>query len=135
MTTAEAKPKVAIITSNFWPECTGIGQVTTDFAKYLEGEGIDVAVATAMPYYPEWRIYPDYRGSLAMTEKLGDITIHRAWHRSRPAPGIFNRLTHELSLCSFAVPQIVRALAEPTPPTFFRPIFPSPLRRQSSPGA
>jgi colanic acid biosynthesis glycosyl transferase WcaI len=108
--TKEDRPKVALITSNFWPERTGIGQVTTEFAQYLSGEGIDVTVATALPYYPEWKIYPEYRGMLGMTEKLGDITIHRAWHLIRPAPRLANRLAHELSLCSFAVPQIARAL-------------------------
>ena len=103
-------PVVAIVTSNFWPEQTGIGQVTTDFAQYLSSRGVEVRVATAMPYYPEWRIYPEYRGTPAKTEKLGGITIHRAWHLTGPAPGIVNRLAHELTLCSFAVPQVIRAL-------------------------
>jgi colanic acid biosynthesis glycosyl transferase WcaI len=104
------RPRAALITSNFWPERTGIGQVTTELAQYLSENGIEVRVATAMPYYPEWRIYPEYRGLLGMSEKLGDITVYRAWHHSRPAPGSVGRLAHEASLCSFSIPQIVRAL-------------------------
>jgi colanic acid biosynthesis glycosyl transferase WcaI len=63
-----------------------------------------------MPYYPEWRIYPRYRERIGLTEKLGDILIHRAWHYSRPAPGVFGRLAHEASLCIFSIPQILRAI-------------------------
>jgi hypothetical protein len=43
--------RAAIITSNYWPEKTGIGQVTTEFAEFLAAGGVDVRVATAMPYY------------------------------------------------------------------------------------
>lgn len=122
MTNAFAdKPRVALVTSNFWPERTGVGQVTTDFAQYLAAEGMEVRVATAMPYYPEWRIYPDYRGLLGMTEKLGEITIHRAWHLIRPAPRPMNRLAHELSLCVFATPQIARALRDADAAYIFSP--------------
>lgn len=103
-------PRVAIITSNFWPERTGIGQVTTEFAQFLSGEGIDVRVATAMPYYPEWRIYPAYRGALRRTERLGEIVIHRAWHYAGRAPGAVGRIAHEATLCFFSLPNMVRSL-------------------------
>jgi colanic acid biosynthesis glycosyl transferase WcaI len=102
--------RVAIITSNFWPERTGIGQVTTDFARFLSEEGIDVRVATAMPYYPEWRIYDAYRGRLQQTERLDRIVIHRAWHFTRSSPGAVGRIAHEASLCLFALPNMVRVL-------------------------
>lgn len=104
------RPQVAIITSNFWPERTGIGQVTSEFAEFLSGEGIDVRVATAMPYYPEWRIYAGYRGALWRTERLGEIVIHRAWHHAGAAPGAVGRVAHEASLCLFSLPNMVRAL-------------------------
>lgn len=112
--------RVAVITSNFWPERTGIGQVTTDFARFLSAEGggqegggragYDIRVATAMPYYPEWRIYDAYRGRLLQTERLGGIVIHRAWHFTRSSPGALVRIAHEASLCLFALPNMVRVL-------------------------
>lgn len=107
---ASTPATVAIVTSNFWPEQTGIGQVTTEFAEYLSSRGVEVRVATAMPYYPEWTIYAPYRGRVAMREQLGKIVVHRAWHYTRPAPGALGRLVHEASLCLFLVPQIVRAV-------------------------
>jgi colanic acid biosynthesis glycosyl transferase WcaI len=109
-TAGPPQSRVAVITSNFWPERTGIGQVMTDFAQFLSEEGIDVRVATAMPYYPEWRIYDAYRGRLLQTERLGRIVIHRAWHFTRSSPGAFGRIAHEASLCLFALPNMVRVL-------------------------
>jgi colanic acid biosynthesis glycosyl transferase WcaI len=104
------RPRVALVTSNFWPERTGIGQVATEFAQYLASRGIDVHVATGMPYYPEWSIYPEYRGSLQRTERFGDITIHRAWHHVRPAPGALSRIAHEATLSLFSIPNMRRAM-------------------------
>ncbi|MBA3466572.1 MAG: glycosyltransferase, partial [Gemmatimonadaceae bacterium] len=67
-------------------------------------------VATAFPYYPEWRIYPGYEGSLWREERLGDIKVLRAWHHATEAPRAFSRIAHELSLCLLSIPNIVRAL-------------------------
>ena len=58
--------RVALIAANFWPEPTGVGQVTWEFARYLAEAGLQVRVATAMPYYPQWEIWPAYRGKLWM---------------------------------------------------------------------
>ena len=102
-----SKRRIAVVASNFWPERTGIGQVTTELADYLAGEGMDVTVATAMPYYPEWRIYEGYRGRLWRTERRGRMTIHRAWHRTSPAPGALSRIAHEVTLCLFSLPTCI----------------------------
>ena len=110
MTDQAFRPRVALVTSNFWPERTGIGQVATEFAQYLASRGIDVQVATAMPYYPEWEIYPEYRGTSGRTERLGDITIHRAWHHARPAPGALSRIAHEATLSLSSIPNMRRAM-------------------------
>src|SRR5687767_13358559 len=104
-------PRVVLVTSNFWPERTGIGQVATEFAQFLASRGIDVHVVTGMPYYPEWRIYPEYRGSLQRTERLGDVTIHRAWHHARPAPGALSRIAHEATLSLFSIPNLASAMS------------------------
>lgn len=107
---ARTQQHTAIITSNFWPECTGIGQVTTEFAEFLSSCGAEVRVATAMPYYPEWSIGPRYKGLVYHTEFLRQILIHRAWHYSRPSPSVIGRLAHELSLCLLSIRNIVRVL-------------------------
>ena len=103
-------PRVAIITSNYWPERTGIGQVTTEFAEFLSTQGIDVRVATAMPYYPEWSVYQDYRKATWLTERHSKVVIHRAAHYASPNPGAFGRILHEVSLCLLSFPNMIRAL-------------------------
>ena len=101
---------VAVVSSNYWPERTGIGQVVTEFATFLAGRGLRVRVATAMPYYPEWRIYPEYRGALSRRERRDGVEIFRAWHLVAPRPSTLGRLLHELSLCLIAIPSLVRVL-------------------------
>ena len=108
MNVSNHTPRAGIISSNFWPEQTGIGQVTTELADYLSGEGVDVQVATAMPYYPEWRIYDGYRGRIRMTESRSRIAIHRGWHYTRLAPSTLQRILHELTLCMFSIPNMIR---------------------------
>lgn len=107
---AKKAPRVAIITSNYWPERTGIGQVTTEFAEFLADKGIDVRVATALPYYPEWSIYPEYRKSIWRTELHSKVLIHRAAHYASPNPDAFGRILHEASLCLLSFPNMIRAL-------------------------
>jgi colanic acid biosynthesis glycosyl transferase WcaI len=102
--------RITIITSNYWPERTGIGQVVTEFAEFLAARGLIVKVATAMPYYPEWSIYQQYKGHLWKTERRNEVTIHRAAHHVSPNPSIAGRILHEASLCALSLPNIIRAL-------------------------
>lgn len=101
---------VAIITSNYWPEPTGTGQTVAEFARHLQAEGFDVHVATTLPYYPGWSIYPEYRGRLSMREQESGVDIHRSWHWVRPNPSTFTRIVHELSLFVCASPSVLRAV-------------------------
>lgn len=103
-------PKAAIVTSNYWPEQTGIGQVTTEFAEFLRAKGIRISIATAAPYYPEWRIRDKYRGRLWLTETREGVVIHRAAHYARPNPTTLSRVMHELTLCLLSLPNMVRAI-------------------------
>jgi colanic acid biosynthesis glycosyl transferase WcaI len=105
-------PRVAVITSNYWPERTGIGQIATEFAEFLAGHKIDVRVVTAMPYYPEWSIYPSYSGKLWSVEQRNDVVIYRAAHFASPKPSTLGRVLHEASLCLFSLPNILRALRD-----------------------
>src|SRR5437879_5895520 len=101
---------VAIITSNFWPEPTGISQTVTEFARFLADRNIDVRVATAMPYYPQWRIWPNYRGLLSLSERNQGCSILRSWHYARPTPSTLARVLHEATLSLLAIPNMFRTL-------------------------
>ena len=93
--------RVAILSSNFWPEQTGTSQVVGEFASYFASRGIEVSVATAMPFYPQWRIWDQYRGRLWHTERLGPMRVLRSWHFVSAAPSTITRLLHEISLSLF----------------------------------
>ena len=80
MSVRPVKRRVAILTSNFWPEPTGTSQTVTEFARYLAQSGIDVQIATSMPYYPQWEIWPAYRGRVWMVERSENLTVRRSWH-------------------------------------------------------
>lgn len=79
---------VHIIGINYWPEQTGIAPYTTGLARGLSNRGWDVTVDCGMPHYPEWRLQPEYRGSLQRLETDGPIEVRRLWHHvpSRQTP-------------------------------------------------
>lgn len=96
----------------YWPEQTGSSQVIAEFAEYLAKDGFSVTVATAMPYYPEWRIHAAYRGKTWTTEDHQGVRILRAWHWVRPNPSTVGRLLHEITLSLFGIPNMVRAVLQ-----------------------
>jgi colanic acid biosynthesis glycosyl transferase WcaI len=71
--------RILVLTINYWPEQTGIGAVLTRRCEYLASAGHEVTVCTAMPYYPEWRIYPGYKGKPFVREERNGVTILRSW--------------------------------------------------------
>ncbi len=104
--------RVAILASNFWPEPTGTGQTVSELACYLAERGLDVRVCTSMPYYPEWRIHPDYRRHLWSEEEHRGVRILRAWHLVRRDPSSLTRIGHEASLSALALRNMVRVLRD-----------------------
>ena len=56
-----APVRIHIIGINYWPESTGIAVFNTGRAEFLAAAGHAVTMCTAMPYYPEWRVRPEYR--------------------------------------------------------------------------
>ena len=102
--------RVAFVAANFWPEPTGVGQVTWEFARYLAEAGLEVRVATAMPYYPQWEIWPAYQRKLWMSETVEGVQIFRSWHRISPNPSTITRLLHEATLALFSLRAMARAL-------------------------
>jgi len=110
MGSSSALLDVAILASNFWPEPTGSSQTVTEFAEYLRQRGAEVRVATSMPYYPQWEIWPEYRGVLWRTDRYKGIHIFRSWHMVSPQPSTLGRLLHEVTLSLCGLPNMIRAL-------------------------
>jgi colanic acid biosynthesis glycosyl transferase WcaI len=92
--------KILIYGINFAPELTGIGKYTGEMVMWLAAAGHDVRVVTAPPYYPDWRVSPDYNGPQHMHKLWQGVRVWRAplWVPSKPSG--LKRIMH---LASFAV--------------------------------
>src|SRR5258706_2363594 len=101
---------------NYAPELTGIGKYTAEMAENLASLGHEVRVASAPPYYPEWRIYPGYVSFTYKREQrsCSAPSVYRCplWVPQRPSG--FKRLLH---LASFALSSFPVALRQ----AFWRP--------------
>ena len=51
---------ITIISNNYYPEDSGIGLYSTGMAEFLAINN-NVKVISAMPYYPQWEIYSEYK--------------------------------------------------------------------------
>jgi colanic acid biosynthesis glycosyl transferase WcaI len=103
--------KILVYGINFAPELTSTGKYTGEMAAWLAGTGHEVRVVTAPPYYPDWKVRPEYSGPKHMHEVWQGVRVWRAplWVPTRPSG--LKRLLH---LASFAVgswPLMIRQLA------------------------
>ncbi len=87
---------VAILGLNYPPEPTGNAPYTGSLAAGLAARGHAVAVHTAHPHYPEWRIRPGY-GQRTRTETVDGVTVVRRRHYVPNPPRGVRRLVSELS--------------------------------------
>lgn len=102
--------RVLIWSPNYAPELTGISPLVTDAAEWLAARGHHVEVVAPVPYYPERRIYADYRRRLWVSERRGAVRIHRTWLRTRPDEGFIDKALYEFTASTLALPSIIRRL-------------------------
>ena len=68
---------ITIISNHYYPEDSGIGLYSTGMAEFLAKKHI-VKVIAATPYYPQWKIYPEYdKKGLFSTEIVNGVEIFR----------------------------------------------------------
>jgi colanic acid biosynthesis glycosyl transferase WcaI len=95
--------RILIYSYNYHPEPIGIAPLMTELAEGLVARGHEVRVVTAMPNYPERKIYPEYRGQLYREETRNGVHIQRCYVAIRPNPGLVTRvlLDGSFSILSF----------------------------------
>ncbi|MGK7876285.1 MAG: glycosyltransferase family 4 protein [Xenococcaceae cyanobacterium] len=71
--------QILIYSYNYYPEPIGIAPLMTDLAEGLVKRGHEVHVLTAMPWYPEGKIYKQYQGKLYLTEERNGVKIQRCY--------------------------------------------------------
>jgi len=99
--------RVLLYSYNYYPEPIGIAPLMTELAEGLVKRGHQVRVVTAMPNYPERKIYPGYRNQLYKSEVRNGVQIDRCFVAIRPNPGLVARVLLE---GSFAVLSFWKAL-------------------------
>lgn len=89
--------KLLILTQYFPPEVGAPQNRLYELAVRLQEKGMDVSVLTAMPNYPQMKIYDGYRDKWYMEEQMGKLRVYRSWIYTTPSKGIFSRLLNYFS--------------------------------------
>lgn len=68
---------ITIISNHYSPEDSGIGLYSTGMAEFLAKKHT-VKVIAGTPYYPQWKIYPEYQNKgLFSQEVINGVEIFR----------------------------------------------------------
>ena len=90
--------RILLVTTNYWPEPTGIAVYTTDLANILTKDGHEVAVLTSLPHYPWWRIPEEFKHMGPGQSENGGVRVIRARHIVPSTMNVVQRIRFEFSL-------------------------------------
>ena len=90
--------RILIVTTNYWPEPTGIAIYTTDLAESLSEQGHQVSVLTSLPHYPWWKVPEEFAHLSEGTGSHNGVSIIRAKHLVPPKMNALLRIRFETSL-------------------------------------
>src|SRR5450432_319426 len=102
------KQRILVLSSNYYPEPTGIGKFNGEMIEWLSRNGYDCGIITTFPYYPYWKTqFPyinkifRYKTETVSTPDRGDIKIYRCPHYVPAIPlgkkRVFSDLTFFIS--------------------------------------
>ena len=89
---------ILLVTTNYWPEPTGIAIYTTDLARCLSAEGHQVSVLTSLPHYPWWRVPVEFSNLGEGVSSQNGIQVIRTKHLVPPEMNALLRMRFEISL-------------------------------------
>lgn len=95
---------IIIISNHYSPEDSGIGLYSTGMAEFLAKKH-NVKVIAAMPYYPQWEIYPEYKDkSKFCREIINNVEVFRFKQYTPKNPSFLKRI---YQMCHFFIGSIV----------------------------
>ena len=100
--------RILIYSYNYHPEPIGIAPLMTELAEGLVKRGHSVRVITAMPWYPNSEISPEYRGKLYLTENRNGVKIQRSFVWIRRQRNFKNRALFEISFVCLSLFQVLK---------------------------
>ena len=90
--------RILIVTTNYWPEPTGIAMYTTDLAESLSGIGHQITVLTSLPHYPWWKIPSEFSHLGEGQGTHHGVLVIRTKHLVPPKMNALMRMCFETSL-------------------------------------
>lgn len=89
--------KILFLTQYFPPETGAPQNRLSDLAVRLKKKGVAIVVLTAMPNYPQRKIYAGYRGKFFYNEEVETIPVYRSWIFASTSNSVFSRLFNYFS--------------------------------------
>jgi glycosyltransferase involved in cell wall biosynthesis len=89
--------RILILTQYFPPEVGAPQNRLFELAAFLQKKGMDVTVLTAMPNYPQMRVYESYKGKVYAYEEMQGLKVHRSWIYVSESKGVVKRLINYFS--------------------------------------
>ena len=90
--------RVLLVTTNYWPEPTGIAVYTTDLAEALKTKNHQVTVLTSLPHYPWWKVPKEFSHLGEGVTSHNGVEVIRAKHLVPPKMNALLRMGFEYSL-------------------------------------
>jgi glycosyltransferase involved in cell wall biosynthesis len=90
--------RILLVTTNYWPEPTGIAVYTTDLAETLQTNGHKVLVLTSLPHYPWWKVPSEFAYLGEGTGTHNGVSVVRAKHLVPAMMNAVFRMRFETSL-------------------------------------
>lgn len=103
--------RIVVCTLNYAPELTGIGKYSGELVESLADHGFEVAVVTAQPHYPGWRIFDGFSNRYSVERPRPGVSIFRCPLYVPAKPGGIKRLVHYASFMLAALPVMARLTA------------------------
>ena len=100
--------RILIYSYNYHPEPIGIAPLMTELAEGLVKKGHNVRVVTAMPWYPNSEIAPEYQGKLYLTENRNGVKIQRSFVWISRKRSFTNRALFEISFVILSFFQVLK---------------------------
>ncbi len=99
--------RILIYSMTFKPDLIGVGKYSGEMAEWLAGQGHEIRVIAAPPFYPDWQIGGGYSGWRYRRENLDCMNVLRCpiWVPAQPSG--LKRLMHLLSFALTSLPCVL----------------------------
>lgn len=89
--------RVLLVGINYAPDLIGVAKYNAELCESLVAEGHEVRVITAPPYYPAWKIPPEFKSSYFRSRDVDGVRVTRTPIYVPGHPSGAKRLIHHAS--------------------------------------